>query len=486
MIWSRGKLAQEKLPSEGAPHRSGKLRRLLRVPLTTAVAVGVGLTLAAGSAVATQAAPTTNDQSTTINTAWWTYTGVTATQVGSLLSANSARLTQIRVENPVGPVFDVTMVSNSGAYASGWWWYYGLTASQVSSTLSTNNARLISLEPYVVSGSLYFAVVEVPNAGAQARAWWWYYGQSASGIASTLSTNNSRLVSLQPYQIGGTTSYAVIEISNSGVDFADYGWWYSFNQTPAQIANQAQTDGARLIAMAADPGGGFDTIYLGSEGEGWWWYYGEPASTLVNLMLNNGARLIDITPYVSGGQTVYAGVGIDNSNVLQNPINASSTKVEELRQRQRLEWWVVRCLPGPGVLCRQSVGGLQLRLPFRAGEHHQGALPAVCPRAGAGGPRRPVQLVDLLRRSQRSHQFRRVPADVMGGPGQRPDHHARQRPAAHDVQQRQPGDTGDGGALRHIERAVDGRWPRPQPQQSGPALHRLRVSGGGAQSADRS
>ena len=112
------------------------------------------------------------------------------------------------------------------------------------------------------------------------------------------------------------------------MDFADYGWWYSFNQTPAQIANQVQTDGARLIAMAADPGGGFDTIYLGSEGEGWWWYYGESASTLVNLMLNHGARLIDITPYVSGGQTVYAGVGIDNSNVLQNPINAASTKVK--------------------------------------------------------------------------------------------------------------------------------------------------------------
>ena len=129
MIWSRATLAQENLPSEDGPPRSGNWRRLMRVPLTTAVAVGLCLTLAAGNAVATQAAPTTNDQSTTINTAWWTYAGVTATQVGSLLSANSARLTQIRVENPVGPVFDVTMVSNSGAYASGWWWYYGLTAA---------------------------------------------------------------------------------------------------------------------------------------------------------------------------------------------------------------------------------------------------------------------------------------------------------------------------------------------------------------------
>jgi hypothetical protein len=284
--------------------------------------------LPASSAMATQANPSTNDQSTTLNTGWWTYTGVTASQVGSLTTANSARLTQIRVENPAVPTFDVTMVANSGAYASGWWWYYGLTGSQVSSTLSTNNARLISLEPYVVGGSLLFAVVEVPNTGAQGRAWWWYYGASQSDIANTLSTNNSRLVSLQPYQVSGTTYYAVIEISNSGPDFADTGWSYAFNQSPSQIGATLQANSYRLIALAADPGGGFDPIYLGSEGERWSWYFGESAASLVNLIGNNGDRLIDITPYSSGGSTVYAGVGLDNTNVLQSPINAASTKVE--------------------------------------------------------------------------------------------------------------------------------------------------------------
>lgn len=292
------------------------------------MAVSLCLGMGIGEAAATQANPSTNDQSTTINTGWWTYVGVTASQVGSFLSTNSARPTEIRVENPSVPTFDVTMVANSGVYASGYWWYYGLTPAQVSSTLSSNNARLISLSPYVVGTTLVFAVVEVPNTGAQARSWWWYYGQSPSSIASTVSTNNSRLISLQPYQVSGTTYYAVIEISNSGTDFADYGWWYSFNQTPSQISTQSQTDGARLIAMAADPGGGFDTIYLGSEGEGWWWYYGESAANLVNLMLGNGARLIDITSYTSGSTTVYAGVGLDNSNPLQNPINSSSTRVE--------------------------------------------------------------------------------------------------------------------------------------------------------------
>jgi hypothetical protein len=290
----------------------------------------VSVTLVAGSAGATQANPSTNDQSTTINTAWWSYAGVTASQVGTLLTTNQARLTQIRVENPNTPTFDVTMVANSGPYASGWWWYYGQTAAQLSTFLSTNNARFISLEPYVPSGatSPLFAFVAVPNTGAQDRAWWYYYGQSQASIASTIASNSSRLVSLRPYRISGTTYYTVLEISNSGVDFADDGWWYSFNQSPSQISSQIQTDSARLIALAADPGGGFDTVYLGSEGERWWWYFGIGASTLVSNMLGNGARLIDITPYTSGGTTVYAGVGVDNSNLLQSPINKASTNVE--------------------------------------------------------------------------------------------------------------------------------------------------------------
>jgi Beta-lactamase enzyme family/Bacterial tandem repeat domain 1 len=303
-------------------------RRALAAGLLAVALTASAVTVGAAPALATQANPSTNDQSTTVNTAWWAYNGVTASQVGSLLTTNAARLTQIRVENPAVPTFDVTMVSNSGVYASGWWWYYGLTGSQVSSTLTTNNARLISLEPYVVGGSLRFAVVEVPNTGAQGRAWWWYYGESQSGIASTLSANNSRLISLRPYQISGTTYYAVIEVSNSGADFADTGWSYAFNQTPSQISATIQANSYRLIAIAADPAGGFDPIYLGSEGEGWTWYYGESATNLVNLMLNNGERLIDITPYSSGGTTVYAGVGLDNTNVLQSPINTTSANVD--------------------------------------------------------------------------------------------------------------------------------------------------------------
>jgi hypothetical protein len=81
--------------------------------------------------------------------------------------------------------------------------------------------------------------------------------------------------------------------------------------------------------LASDPAGGFDTIYLGSEGESWSWYFGISASTLVTNISNNSERLIDITSYPSSGQTLYSGVGLDNSNFLQNPINTASTKVSD-------------------------------------------------------------------------------------------------------------------------------------------------------------
>ncbi len=298
------------------------LVRLCLVVLVTAMAIAI-----VEPAGATQALPTTSDQATTIQTGWWTYYNVTGSDVASSLTTNGARLTEIRVDDPSTPTFDVTMVANAGSYASTWWWWYGVTPATLNSDLTTDNARLISLEPYVVSGTLYFAAVAVPNTGTQNRAWWWYYGVTSSTIASSLSTNGARLVSLRPYTSSGGTVYAVIEIANSGVDYASEGWYYGFNQTPADIANQSNSAGDRLISLAADPGGGFDTIYFGSEGEGWSWYYGQSGSQLISDISNNGDRLIDITSYVSSGTTVYAGVGLDDTNASQDPINAASTDV---------------------------------------------------------------------------------------------------------------------------------------------------------------
>jgi hypothetical protein len=252
---------------------------------------------------------------------------VTTSQINSDLTSNSARLTEIRVDNAAASTFDVTMVANSGPYASAWWWYVGQSTSSLNTTLSDNHSRLISLEPYVVGGTVEYAAIEVPNTGSQARSWWWYVGQSSSGISSTVTANNARLISLRPVSVGGSTTYSVIEISNTGSDYADGGWWWSINESAAQVNAQINIDSVRLVSLAADPAGGFDAVYIASEGEYWSWYYGVSASTLVTDVANDGDRLIDITSYSLGGQTVYAGVGLDDTNSLQSPINNASAKV---------------------------------------------------------------------------------------------------------------------------------------------------------------
>src|SRR3954452_14704678 len=125
-------------------------------------AVLCGITLAAAALVAIDSRPAAaavgsrEDRQMSKPTPWAQYTGVTATQVNSYLSANSARLTDISVASST-PTFNVTMVRNDGAYQTGWWWYYGMTEAQVNSRASTNNARLIALDAYATSSGVRYA-----------------------------------------------------------------------------------------------------------------------------------------------------------------------------------------------------------------------------------------------------------------------------------------------------------------------------------------
>jgi hypothetical protein len=277
---------------------------------------------------ATNAFPTTDDHSTEIATAWWWYYGETGGQVSTLVNAHHARLTQIRVMNPTGPsgpTFAVTMVANSGAYASGWWWYYGVTAAQVSSHLTQNDARLISLDPYFVNGQLLFAVVMVPNTGAQGRAWWWYYGQTSAQVGTLLTENNARLTELRPYMDSGQRVFAVIMISDTGGDSTGWEWW--INASPSFISSHINSDDMRVIALAPDPLGGFDVIMVASEGETWYWWYGINAATVEKNVTDHQTRLIDVSPYESNGNLVFTAVEIGDNNPPQAPINAQSTQV---------------------------------------------------------------------------------------------------------------------------------------------------------------
>ena len=280
---------------------------------------------------ATDAFPGTDDHSTTTATAWWWYYGKTAQQVGDLASQHNARLTQVRVEDPSVPTFAVTMVANAGDYASSWWWYYGQTADQVGVLLNQHNARLISIDPYWTGDGLRFAVVMVPNTGAQQRGWWWYYGKTTSQVSALLDQNHARLVALRPYMDGGQRVFAVIMVSNTGADYKPSQWWVG--SSISDIAGHLTSDNMRVTALAPDPAGGWDAILVASEGEEWYWWYGLDPKTVGDNVASHGTRLIDLSSYVMNGIRKYAAVELGDNNPSQPPVNAESSRVQSYADR---------------------------------------------------------------------------------------------------------------------------------------------------------
>ncbi len=261
----------------------------------------------------------TDDHSINVPTAWWTYTGVSAAQVSSYLSANSARLVDIEVTGLVSgaPRFAVRMVRNAGAYAvNGWWWYYGLTASQVSSYLSTNSARLIEIEPYDAGGgAIRYAVVMISNTGTQARNWTWLYGTTSASISTHVGSTR-RLIDIDSYVVGGVKRYTAITVLNSGADAKSWQWWV--NQSPSSIASRVSSFNGRIVKLDRHSDGSYNFIQVnntGSNASAWWYYFGFSSLTAVNNHANQlASRPIDIVTYLVGSVRRYDAVFIDNAN----------------------------------------------------------------------------------------------------------------------------------------------------------------------------
>jgi hypothetical protein len=248
-----------------------------------------------------------DDRQMTTPTSWSTYTGVTATQVNSYLSANSARITSLQVESST-PTFTVVMVRNTGSYSSAWWWYYGKTEGEVNSLLSSHGARPISMQAYSTSSGVRYAVVMVPNTGSSAKASWWYHG-SASFISSQLSTHNARLIELSPHPGGG---YVGIMVQNTGTNATS--WWWYYGISSSSVNSTLSTHHARLIDLSRNSNGSYNVVMYSSSGTRWYWYYGQSPSGALEKANQLGERIIDATSYVVGGLKREAVVMLRNTN----------------------------------------------------------------------------------------------------------------------------------------------------------------------------
>ncbi|MCA8975748.1 MAG: serine hydrolase [Planctomycetes bacterium] len=218
------------------------------------------------------------------------------------------------------PRFDATMMRHPGALSPAWWWYYGLTGSQVSSYLSSNQARLIDLEPYAdPSGNLRFACIMQSNAGANAQSWWWYYNTSTTYLSSQVSAHNARLVDIDTYTINGTTYYSGVMVGNTGANYRP--WWWYLNVTGSQISSYINSNNARLYTLERLDNGRFNCIMLrDATPPGWYWWYGISLGDIVYLLDNYGVRAISLQSYLVGSTRYYAMVTINNSNALTTDV----------------------------------------------------------------------------------------------------------------------------------------------------------------------
>lgn len=263
----------------------------------------------------------TDDHSINVPTSWWTYTNVTAAQVSSYLTANSARLTDLEVYSVSGgtPRFTVRMVPNSGVYAvPGWWWYYGLTAADVTTRVNANNGRLIEVEPYDIGGGVIrYAVVMVSNTAGAARAWSYLMGVSSAQISSHITSSGHRLIDLDTYTEGGVKKYTAALVANTGADAKSWQWW--INMSPSGIANKVSSFNGRIVKLERQADGKYSFVQVkntGSDSSAWWYQYGfSSMADLNNYGLQLASRPVDITTYVdTNGKRRYDASFIDNAN----------------------------------------------------------------------------------------------------------------------------------------------------------------------------
>jgi CubicO group peptidase (beta-lactamase class C family) len=192
----------------------------------------------------------------TYNKDWWWYYGLTQQQLQDNCTANDARLISVEPYVVGGTTyFAAIMLHNVGADYSAWWWYYGLTPAQIQTHLTANKARLIDLRQYTSGTSTVYGVVMVPNTAANQSGWWWYYGLTPAQVQANLTTNKAYLISIDPADSTGSTFNVVMNTAPSGL-----GWWWYYGETVANAESLAVSNKARIFDVKSYVVGGSQVV----------------------------------------------------------------------------------------------------------------------------------------------------------------------------------------------------------------------------------
>jgi len=259
----------------------------------------------------------------TTPTGWLYLSNVTTSAVDTQINAGF-RVVDIEIEDDAPFRVSAVLVENTGEYAKNWWWYFGLTDTEVTGLLIQNNARAIDIETYLTGGVRRFAVVMIRNTGDDAAsAQGWQFGYTEAGLDAWVSSNPSnRIIDIQPYVgSGGAQRFAWCWVRNTGQQAS--GWWYYYGVSANFISNRLSTNNARLIDLEPQGDGStFSCVMVPADSEPWWWFFGiSDFSDIGPLLDQRGARMIDYERYSTPGGTRYAVVLRPNTNALTKSIN---------------------------------------------------------------------------------------------------------------------------------------------------------------------
>lgn len=288
----------------------------------------LSLTIAAAALPGSAAAQSQSDLVTP--TPWLFYTAVPFSTVEAQ-AANGYRVVDIEVEDDSPLRVSAVLVRNSGEYGKGWWWYFGVTALEISQLTSQNNARLIDIEPYMTSGGLRYAVVMIPNNGADFSAVHGFQtDRTFSQVVSWLNANPSlRILDIQPYRSGITTRYAFTYVQNAGALASPF--WLQMNTTPQVIADTLNQNDARIIDLEIhEDTDRVTALMVPNDGNLWYWFYGMTFSQADQVATQHACRLIDYQQYrTSSGETRYAAVlRRNNGDLAVDAVTAMRAEVD--------------------------------------------------------------------------------------------------------------------------------------------------------------
>ena len=175
---------------------------------------------------------------------WWWYYGLNATQLADRISANNGRLIDIeRYVDGNQERFAVVMVRNTGSQAKGWWYYYGISASQVSSFASSNSARLVDIESYTGSAGTVYAVIMIQNTGSDAAGWGWFHNTPVSTVSAWMNANNMRMLE---FEVTDPSTQRIDAVLISKSFHTPRSWWWYYNVPYSQVGELASQAGSRI------------------------------------------------------------------------------------------------------------------------------------------------------------------------------------------------------------------------------------------------